>query len=32
VADLNRDGKPDFVAAISQEHETVVGLGERKKV
>src|SRR5205807_6857031 len=23
-ADLNRDGKPDFVAAISQEHETVV--------
>ncbi len=24
VADLNRDGKPDFVAAISQEHETVV--------
>ncbi len=24
VADLNRDGKPDFVALISQEHETVV--------
>ena len=24
VADLNGDGKPDFVAAISQEHETVV--------
>lgn len=24
VADLNRDGKPDFVAAISQEHETVI--------
>jgi hypothetical protein len=24
VADLNHDGKPDFVALISQEHETVV--------
>jgi FG-GAP-like repeat/Dihaem cytochrome c len=24
VADLNRDGKPDFVALISQEHETIV--------
>jgi hypothetical protein len=24
VADLNRDGKPDFVGLISQEHETVV--------
>ncbi len=24
VADLNGDGKPDFVAVISQEHETVV--------
>jgi hypothetical protein len=24
VADLNNDGKPDFVALISQEHETVV--------
>jgi hypothetical protein len=24
VADLNRDGRPDFVALISQEHETVV--------
>ena len=24
VADLNGDGKPDFVACISQEHETVV--------
>lgn len=24
VADLNKDGKPDFVALISQEHETVV--------
>jgi hypothetical protein len=24
VADLNGDGKPDFVALISQEHETVV--------
>jgi hypothetical protein len=24
VADLNADGKPDFVAVISQEHETVV--------
>jgi hypothetical protein len=24
VADLNHDGKPDFVALISQEHETIV--------
>lgn len=24
VCDLNKDGKPDFVALISQEHETVV--------
>jgi hypothetical protein len=24
VADLNHDGRPDFVALISQEHETVV--------
>jgi hypothetical protein len=24
IADLNDDGKPDFVALISQEHETVV--------
>jgi hypothetical protein len=24
VADLNKDGRPDFVALISQEHETVV--------
>src|SRR5439155_3141903 len=24
VVDLNRDGRPDFVALISQEHETVV--------
>jgi hypothetical protein len=24
VADLNRDGKPDFVALLSQEHETIV--------
>lgn len=24
VADLNGDGKPDFIALISQEHETVV--------
>ncbi|HEY2786377.1 MAG TPA: VCBS repeat-containing protein [Fimbriiglobus sp.] len=24
VADMNGDGKPDFVACISQEHETVV--------
>jgi hypothetical protein len=24
IADLNGDGKPDFVAVISQEHETVV--------
>src|SRR5207237_8018061 len=24
VADLNGDGKPDFVALMSQEHETVV--------
>jgi len=24
VCDLNNDGKPDFVAVISQEHETVV--------
>ncbi len=24
VADLNSDGKPDFVAVVSQEHETVV--------
>lgn len=24
VADLNKDGKPDFVALISQEHETVI--------
>ncbi len=25
VADLNGDGRPDFVGLISQEHETVVG-------
>jgi hypothetical protein len=36
VADLNGDGKPDFVALISQEHETVVaflntGAGFRKE-
>lgn len=36
VADLNGDGKPDFVALISQEHETVVaflnmGGGEFRK-
>jgi hypothetical protein len=36
VADLNKDGKPDFVALISQEHETVVaflndGKGHFKK-
>jgi hypothetical protein len=24
ICDLNKDGKPDFVALISQEHETVV--------
>lgn len=24
IVDLNRDGRPDFVALISQEHETVV--------
>jgi hypothetical protein len=24
VCDLNKDGKPDFVALISQEHETIV--------
>src|SRR5262249_38153317 len=31
VADLNKDGKPDFVALISQEHETVVAfLGDGK--
>ncbi len=31
VGDLNRDGKPDFVALISQEHETVVAfLGDGK--
>ena len=24
VADLNHDGRPDFVALISQEHETIV--------
>ncbi|MFL5241219.1 MAG: FG-GAP repeat domain-containing protein [Gemmataceae bacterium] len=24
VGDLNKDGKPDFVALISQEHETVI--------
>lgn len=24
VADLNQDGRPDFIALISQEHETVV--------
>ena len=24
VGDLNKDGRPDFVALISQEHETVV--------
>jgi hypothetical protein len=24
IADLNGDGKPDFVAVISQEHETIV--------
>src|SRR5579859_4053885 len=36
IADLNGDGKPDFVALISQEHETVVaflnkGNGEFEK-
>ena len=36
VADLNGDGKPDFVALISQEHETIVaflneGNGKFKK-
>jgi len=36
VADLNKDGRPDFVALISQEHETVVaflnqGNGEFRK-
>jgi hypothetical protein len=36
VADLNGDGKPDFVALISQEHETIVaflneGKGFRKE-
>jgi hypothetical protein len=36
VADLNGDGKPDFVALISQEHETVVaflneGAGQFRK-
>jgi hypothetical protein len=33
VADLNGDGRPDFVALISQEHETVVAFlnaGERR--
>jgi hypothetical protein len=25
VVDLNNDGKPDFVALIAQEHETIVG-------
>jgi hypothetical protein len=33
VADLNGDGKPDFVALISQEHEAVVAFvnkGDRK--
>lgn len=33
IADLNGDGRPDFVALISQEHESVVGFlnrGERK--
>jgi hypothetical protein len=29
VADLNGDGKPDFVALISQEHETVVAFLNR---
>jgi len=29
VADLNGDGKPDFVALISQEHETVVAFINR---
>src|SRR5205807_2639805 len=24
VCDLNKDGRPDFVALISQEHETIV--------
>jgi FG-GAP-like repeat/Dihaem cytochrome c len=38
VADLNGDGKPDFVALISQEHETIVAFlndgkgGFRKEV
>jgi hypothetical protein len=31
VADLNRDGRPDFVALIAQQHETVVAfLGDGK--
>jgi hypothetical protein len=29
IADLNGDGKPDFVALISQEHETVVAFINR---
>jgi hypothetical protein len=29
VTDLNNDGKPDFVALISQEHETVVAFLNR---
>jgi len=29
VADLNGDGKPDFVALISQEHETIVAFINR---
>jgi hypothetical protein len=29
VADLNKDGKPDFVAVISQEHEVVVAFLNR---
>ena len=29
VADLNNDGKPDFMALISQEHETVVAFLNR---
>src|SRR5262249_21889334 len=29
VADLNADGKPDFIALISQEHETIVAFINR---
>ncbi len=29
IADLDGDGKPDFVAAISQEHETIVAFLNR---